>query len=127
MLISKKLIFALTTTSVLTVTFDSSLAENPSSVDTMAQENITFTGESLQGIEPRSVANDTSNPQKPVTAITVEREEPQNNGVLSTGNDFLDSLMAPSGRKNKPIDEGLNKNQGDRPTSRGGKVPLVNF
>lgn len=122
----KRIILALTAISLLTTVFSSAIAENAIDVDSLAEENVTVTGESLQGIEPKNTTNDSNNRATSITGITIEREEPQNN-TLKTGNEFIDSLMTPSNKPNKPLDEGLDKNNGDRSTMKGGTIPFVSF
>lgn len=126
MLGRKRIIVALTTVSLLTTIFSSAIADNPTNVDSLAEENVTLTGESLEGIEPKNITNDSRNRATSLTEVTIEREQPQDDS-LKTGNEFFDSLMQPSNQPTKPIDEGLNQNSGDNPTNQGGTVPLINF
>lgn len=125
MLRRKTIIVALTAASLLTTIFSSARAENPTNVNSLAEENVTVTGESLQGIEPKNI-NDYNNRGTSITEVTIEREQPEDNS-LKTGNEFFDSLMSPSNQPRKPLNEGLDQNTGDRSTSKGGTVPLVNF
>ena len=122
----KRIILALTAISLLTTIFSSAIAENPTDVESLAEENVALTGESLQGIQPKNITEDSNNRATSITGVTIEREEPQNNS-LKTGNEFIDSLMTPSNKPNEPLAEGLDKNNGDRSTMRGGKIPIANF
>ncbi|BAQ65134.1 hypothetical protein [Geminocystis sp. NIES-3709] len=104
-----------------------SLYSHSSSV--MAQEqidqNIKTTGDALQGIDSRSVADNIDRDKTPKLNVTIEREVKPNNS-LSTGNEFIDSLMANPSNPKAVTGNELNTNKGDAP-SGGGTVPLVNF
>lgn len=88
-------------------------------------ENISVTGDSLQDLDSKSVADNFSQDKTPKLDVTIEREnQPSNN--FSTGNEFIDSLMnKPATPKTvAPIE--LNTNKGDVPGG-GGTIPFVNF
>ncbi len=127
MIVRKRIVLTLTAISLFTSIFSSAIAQNVTDVNSLSEENVTLTGESLQGIEPENINNDSQNRAKHLTEVTIEREKDEDGNVLKTGNEFLDSLMTPQKQPSKPLDEGLNKNQGDRPDSSGGTVPLVSF
>lgn len=105
----------------------SARAENFTDANNPAEEDITLTGESLQGIEPKNISNDSNDGQNPLTEVTIERDKTQNNNGLKTGNEFIDSLIEQPQTPKNPLDEGFDKNQGDRSTMPGGTIPLVNF
>lgn len=119
--------FLITVTSLFTYNFYSANAENLTDVNNLAEEDITLTGESLQGIEPKSISNDSNDGQNTLTEVTIERDKTQNNNGLKTGNEFIDSLIEQPQTPKNPLDEGFDKNQGDRSTMPGGTIPLVNF
>lgn len=104
-----------------------------SSLPVMAQtnlweeEDITFSSESLQGLDSDTVV-DKSMDKTPRLDVTVERET-SGQSVIKTGNEFFDALFERQSQTPPPSAiELLNSNQGDVPVySGGGKIPIVNF
>ncbi|MBL1210307.1 hypothetical protein [Geminocystis sp. GBBB08] len=89
------------------------------------QENITITGDSLQGLDSRSVVEDLDKDKTPKLNVIIERDNKPE--TFSTGNEFIDSLMNKSANQSPSITNGLNTNKGDVPTTGSGTIPLVNF
>ncbi len=121
-----KILLALTVISLTTTFVSSANAENVTDVNSFAEEDVTLTGESLQGIEGQNINQNSSNSATRMTEVTIEREKPQN--TIETGNEFIDSMINRQAQPKTPtVEEGLSKNQGDRNDSSGGTVPLFNF
>ncbi|BAQ60971.1 hypothetical protein GM3708_1377 [Geminocystis sp. NIES-3708] len=89
-------------------------------------EDVSITGDSLQGLDSRNIEENLSKDKTPKLNITLERDnKPENK--FSTGNEFIDSLISnPSNPKSSNIDS-INTNKGDVPTTGSGTIPLVNF
>jgi len=91
---------------------------------TAMEEDVTITGDSLQGLDSSSLAGNQSN--TPQWDVTIEREKPKPS--FSTGNEFFDSLLEKqSEQKSTPTEQQLNTNQGDVPVNQSGTIPLFNF
>lgn len=89
-------------------------------------EDVSLTGDSLQGLDSRSISEGLNSDKTPRLNVILERDnKPENK--FSTGNEFIDSLMNnPSSTKSTTIDA-INTNKGDVPTTGSGTIPLVNF
>jgi hypothetical protein len=89
------------------------------------EEDITFTGESLQGIQAPRIEANYSNESTPKLDVMLkpERQTSGNGDVLFEG--LLDSPK----NNNSPIYtfDKINTNQGDTTDSQGATMPLVNF
>ena len=90
------------------------------------QEEISITGDSLQGIDSRSVDENLEQDQAPKLNVVLERDN-KSESKFSTGNEFIDSLMNNSATQKPSTIEGLNTNKGDVPTTGSGTIPLVNL
>ncbi len=89
-------------------------------------EEISTTGEPLQGLDSRNVAEGLDKDKTPKLNVTLERDN-KPESKFTTGNEFIDSLISnPAAPKTSTI-EGLNTNKGDVPTTGSGTIPLFNF
>lgn len=88
------------------------------------EEDVTLTGNSLQGLDSSSLAENQSN--TPQWDVTIEREKQKPS--FSTGNKFFDSLLEKQSQpKTAPREANFNSNQGDVPVNQSGTIPLFSF
>lgn len=91
-----------------------------------SEDNTITTGDSLQGLDSRSVAESLNKDKTPKLNVILERDnKPENK--FTTGNEFIDSLIGNPAAPKTPTIEGLNTNKGDVPTTGSGTIPLFNF
>ncbi len=91
---------------------------------TATEENVTFTGDSLQGLDSSNLTGNQSN--TPQWDVTIEREKQKPS--FSTGNEFFDSLLEKQSEGKPPsAEQKLKTNQGDVPVNQGGTIPLLSF
>lgn len=111
---------------ILSLISVNSLMVEPSFAQTSSpiEEDVSITGDSLQGLDSSSLAGNQSN--TPKWDVTVEREKKQPS--FSTGNEFFDSLLQKQSEPTKTsTEEKINTNKGDVPVNQGGTIPLFNF
>lgn len=96
------------------------IAQTTSDLD----DNITFSGESLEGISTDSVDVNEDYQNRPKLDLTIETEKE------SSDTDVLfDGLLKGANRNESPINtiERINTNGGDRSNSTGGTIPIGSF
>lgn len=89
-------------------------------------EDASTTGDSLQGLDSRSITESLDKDKTPKLNVILERDN-KSEGKFSTGNEFVDSLINKPATSKPSTIEGLNTNKGDVPTTGSGTIPLFNF
>ena len=95
--------------------------------ETLDSENVTLTGESLQGLSSENLETDYGYQDTSEIEITLEKQEQQTTG---TGNQLVDTLInTAAGGGLSPIYtiDKINTNQGDTSNSGSGTIPFANF
>ena len=95
--------------------------------DNLEAENVTITGESLQGLSSENLETDYGYQDTSEIEITLEKQEEQATG---TGNQLVDTLInTAAGGGLSPIYtiDKINTNQGDTSNSGSGTIPFANF
>ena len=95
------------------------------SSDNLEAENVTLTGESLQGLSSENLETDYGYQDTSEIEVTLEQQEEEQTG---TGNQLVDTLINNATGVSSPIYtiDKINTNQGDN-SSSSGTFPFANF